>query len=351
MHFSLNINIDCYSAAVRLQEVGSDTEGGGGERSANLAGGTSVWGGAGGWHGAGARGRARWHHAGGARSRAGGARWHGAAHGAVGRLGLDDGGVRRAGRVGGERAVVSNADGLELWLSGLGDGHWWLALVSESIVQGLANGHDILVGDTEAGSGHANLLDEPADLSSVEGHVLVDLVHVGGAGVWRGGHAVLRAAEQVREVLVQVGEELAGRKSAPFTTITTVINLLLAGAHVVGGGVVHERSGTTTVEEVDGGAHAAASVGGGEHAVEVWGEVDALVLASSWSEDTGDLDADVWLGVVTNDGSVDNEGQESLLVHGGVVLEQGGGVLVADGHVLGSSARCEGHNVGDLHVD
>lgn len=350
MHFSLNINIDFYSAAERLQEVGSDTEGGSGERSANLAGGTSVWGGAGRWHGAGARGRARWHRAGRARSRA--ARWHGAAHGAVGRLGLDDGSVRRAGRVGGERAVISNADGLELWLSGLGDGHWWLALVSEGIHQSLADGLDVRLGNTEAGGGHADLLDEVADLSVVEGHVLVDLVHVGGAGVWRGGHAVLRAAEQVREVLVQVGEELAERESVKVAkTHSGRLDILLVGAHVVGGGVVHERSGTTTVEEVDGGTHAAASVGGGEHAVEVWGEVDALVLASSWSEDTGDLDADVWLGVVTNDGSVDDEGQESLLVHGGVILEQGGGVLVADGHVLGSSARCEGHNVGDLHVD
>lgn len=53
-------------------------------------------------------------------------------------------------------------------------------------------------------------------------------------------------------------------------------------------------------------------------------------------EDTGDGNANVGLGVVSNDGGVDNQGQKSVLVGSSVLLQQSGGVVVADGGAVGA---------------
>jgi len=167
----------------------------------------------------------------------------------------------------------------------------------------------------------------------------VDLVHrVVTHVLWEGTHAVLGASEQDAEVLVQVGEKgVLGRHG------------------VVGWHVHHEGSGSSAVKEVLGNSDAASVVGRVERTIEVWEEVDGSSVVGTLGQDTWNHDTDVWLGVVTNDGGVDEEGQESVLVLGGVVLEKGGGVLVADRRLgLGDSQACcreHGSDVGELHVD
>lgn len=74
------------------------------------------------------------------------------------------------------------------------------------------------------------------------------------------------------------------------------IDSLLVRLLVVGGLVVHEGSGTATVEEVDGNRLVVA-VGRLELAVEVREEVDLLAIDLTLCEDTGNLDANIGLGV------------------------------------------------------
>ena len=96
----------------------------------------------------------------------------------------------------------------------------------------------------------------------------------------------------------------------------------------VGGLVHHQRRGSAIVKEVDGGGHSI-PVGGSEGAGEVRREVDGgAVVGLVLGEDTGD-GVHVGLSVVADDDGVDEEGQEGVLVGCGVVLEEGGGVVVA----------------------
>jgi len=252
--------------------------------------------------------------------------------------GLDDIGVQAAGGVGGsDRAAGLNADGLGSGGSGGGNGRSRGASVAEGLVEGLTDDLHIGIGNTERGSSKSDVLDEPAELLGVKGHELVDLVHVGGAAVGLVGAAELRASEEDTEVTVKVGDEL-----------------VLGGA---GGGelVLEERSGTSTVEEVEGDTGATTAVGGVEGTSEVRSEVDTGVVTSAGGEDTSDGDTDVGLGVVADGDSVDDQGEESLLVGGGVVLQEGSGVVVADGHIgraLGRGAGSKGksaRNSGSLH--
>jgi len=253
--------------------------------------------------------------------------------------GLKDGLVKVAGGIDSSGAVVSNADGLGSRGSSGRDRSSRRALVAEGVVQGLANNLNIGIGNTEGSGSETNLRDEVADLLDVKTHELVDLVHVGGALVRLVGAAELRAAEQVAEVAVKVGDQF-----------------LLGGAGS-GERVVHEGSSSSTVEEVEGDTLAATAVGGVEGAGEVGGEVDASEVTSAGGEDTGDGDANVGLGVVSNGDSVDDEGQDGLLVGGGVLLEEGTSVVVADGDIartLGSSAGSKGksaRNSVGLHYD
>jgi hypothetical protein len=103
-------------------------------------------------------------------------------------------------------------------------------------------------------------------------------------------------------------------------------NLLLLRVLAVGGHVFHEGSGTSIVEEVDADTGLSTTVAGEQGSVEVGQEVDILALELTLGEDTRDgvLGGGV-LGVVTNDHSVDEESQQSVLVGGGVVFEQRSG--------------------------
>lgn len=231
--------------------------------------------------------------------------------------------------------AYSNADSLEFGLSVRRDGSWWGAAVAESLGQSHAGGLDIVVGDTERSGSEADLLDEVGDLGVVQAHVLVHLVHAGVALVWRHVlHAVVAAAEQVGEVLVQVGKETAvASQLGAFSSEMMKVNVLLSRVHAVGWHVVHQWSSTSTVQEVDRHSGVAASVGAGKTAAEVWQEVDLLAVHLTRSQDTWDLDANVWHGVVSNDGGVDEQGQERLLGRRIALLEERLGVVVTDGRI------------------
>jgi hypothetical protein len=114
-------------------------------------------------------------------------------------------------------------------------------------------------------------------------------------------------------------------------------DVLLHGAHVVSSSVVHEGGGAAAVEEVDAHAGAASRVGGCQTAIEVRGEVYGGAVVFAWGQDARDQNALVeFRGVVADDGGVDDEGEDGELVLGGVVCEEAGGVVVADGHVGGA---------------
>lgn len=144
-------------------------------------------------------------------------------------------------------------------------------------------------------------------------------------------------------------------------------NILLVGLFVVGRLVLLEGVGSAAVEEVDAGG-LVATVGRGQHAVEVGSQVDLGAVLHTLGEDTGDGDADVGRGVclrvlvqgslgslkppwkvrtVANDDGVDNQRQELGLVLGRVVLEESGGVVVADGRIRGTLGVGDGGRGGD----
>lgn len=117
---------------------------------------------------------------------------------------------------------------------------------------------------------------------------------------------------------------------------------------------IHQkRRRSAIIEEVLRHAAGAAVVGRLEAAIEVGQQVDVRAVVLARRKDTGDLDADVGLGVVADDGGVDEEREEGVLVLGRVLLEQGGGVVVADGDVggaLGGDDADEGEGgEGELH--
>ena len=134
-------------------------------------------------------------------------------------------------------------------------------------------------------------------------------------------------------------------------------HVLVAGG-VVGGHVLHEGSRTAAVKEALGDTGAAAVVGGGQAAGKVRSQVDHGAIVGTGGQNAGDGDADVGLGVVANDGGVDHQRQEGLLVGGGVVLEQCRGVVVADGLAGGTtsgggraSQSQSGSESGGLHLE
>lgn len=121
----------------------------------------------------------------------------------------------------------------------------------------------------------------------------------------------------------------------------------------VGRHVHHERDRSSIVEEVDDGARATALVGGGKATVKVGKKVDHGAVVHSLVQDAVDGDADIGLGVVADDGSVDEEGQQGVLRRGIVDLEQGGGVVVTDGLIGralsgGGASKGEGGERGTL---
>lgn len=104
-------------------------------------------------------------------------------------------------------------------------------------------------------------------------------------------------------------------------------DLLLSAVDVVGWVAHLDRVGTSTVEEVDGYTIEASGVGGCEASGEVGEQVDAFEVSLARSENTGDGNERSGVGgVVANDGGVNHQCQEGLLVLGSVVLEKCHGV-------------------------
>lgn len=101
----------------------------------------------------------------------------------------------------------------------------------------------------------------------------------------------------------------------------------MSAVDVVGWVAHFDGVGTSTVEEVDGYTIEASGVGGCEASREVGEQVDAFEVSLTRSENTGDGDERSGVGgVVANDGGVDYQCQEGLLVLGSVVLEKCHGV-------------------------
>jgi len=103
---------------------------------------------------------------------------------------------------------------------------------------------------------------------------------------------------------------------------------LVAGI-AVGSLILHQRSCSTSIEEVDGDTTLAAGVGGGELAVEVLEEVDLFSVIRARGEDAWD-GVHSASGVVADDGGVDELVEEQLLVCFGVATEECLRVLVAE---------------------
>lgn len=107
----------------------------------------------------------------------------------------------------------------------------------------------------------------------------------------------------------------------------------------VGRLVLHERCGTTAIEEVDDDAAFSTAIGRRQFSVEVLEQVHFLAIVHSWSEDPR-YGVVVGLGVVADDRRVDEEGQEEFLVLLRVFLQQGAGVVVAYGHIRRTPICC-----------
>lgn len=184
--------------------------------------------------------------------------------------------------------------------------------------------------------------------------------------------ALLAAAEEGAEELVQVGQEHAvgprvstmecrGGEMRVCACVQVGRYVLLVGVGAVGRLALFERSSSTVIEEVDRDTRAASAVARGETAVEVREEVDRRAVDGSGGEDTGDGRACLGLGVcdtldawlffieaprrlrtVANDDRVDDGRQQGLLVLGRVVHEQSDGVLVTEGRILGHDGADDG---------
>lgn len=107
------------------------------------------------------------------------------------------------------------------------------------------------------------------------------LVHGGVAGVGvKAWHALHGASEQRAKELVQMCQKE-----------------VLHGRVVIGRHVLHQGLGGTTIKEVDGHSGVASAVARGQLAGEVGEKVDVGAVEGSGSQDTGDCDADIGLGV------------------------------------------------------
>lgn len=207
------------------------------------------------------------------------------------------------------KASYSNANGLKLGLGVGRDGDRRCTLVVEGTDERVTNDGHIGVSNTERGRRQTDILNEPAELTGVQSHVLVHRVHAGVAAVLHRSVGKLRAAEQAAEVLVQVSEQE-----------------VLRALGVVGRQVLLQGSSSSTIKEVHRNAGATTLVGRVECAGEVGQQIDTSILAGARGEETRHCNADVGLRVVADDRSVHHQGQERLLVGGVVVLQESGGL-------------------------
>lgn len=72
-----------------------------------------------------------------------------------------------------------------------------------------------------------------------------------------------------------------------------MLHLLLIRSGIVSRHALHQRSGTTAIQETHGNARASAIVRRGKSTIEVRGKVDICAVVGSWGKDTSDADADV----------------------------------------------------------
>lgn len=129
--------------------------------------------------------------------------------------------------------------------------------------------------------------------------ILVDIVLRTLAIVGRVISATLhRAAKENTKVLVQVSQE--GARTISMVVMEVADNILLSRAFTVGRHVLHERSSSTTIKEVDRHADRTTSICRSQATIEVWKKVDCDTIDFSWSEDTWNRNADVWLSVYNN---------------------------------------------------
>lgn len=109
--------------------------------------------------------------------------------------------------------------------------------------------------------------------------------------------------------------------------------VLLVRGLVISRHVLLQRRSTAAVQEVLRDTHLAAIVGRGKTAVEVGKQVDrGAVVRGVGPQETGHGNI-VRLGVVTDNDSIDQHSQKRVLIRSSVLLQQCGGVVVADGHV------------------
>lgn len=76
---------------------------------------------------------------------------------------------------------------------------------SKSVQQSFSDSGDVVVGNTERGSGFSDVGDEPTDFVLVQSHELVHFVHGRSAWVGLDGGAEEGASEKSGEVGVEVG--------------------------------------------------------------------------------------------------------------------------------------------------
>lgn len=98
-----------------------------------------------------------------------------------------------------------------------------------------------------------------------------------------------------------------------------MLNILLVRAGAISGLVQHQWRGSSVVQEIDAGGDAVV-VRAHQHAVKKRNEVDGgAVEGAIGIEDSGNSVV-VGLGIIADNGGVDKEGEEGVLVGGVIVL-------------------------------
>lgn len=302
---TLSVHRELFSR-LYLQSKSSNGGGSSGNVDAVDTSGTSGVGGGGLGHGAGHGGGSRARHGARARRHAGARGHHGARHGHGGGRALgggDSGGVGAALGVLGLGAAIGDANGLGLGTGAFANLSGGRALHAKGAAEGVGNSSDVILGNAKGGGSSADLADEVGQLSLAEVHELVDLVHGGLAVVLvEAGHALLGAAEEGAEELVQVGEEevLVGRSAGGGHVLLQAVQTLSAFGFFWGSTCAQDwinlRLSTAIVKEVlaDG---LVATVGGGEGTIEVGQKVDLLAVDLTRGKDTGNGNTNVGHGV------------------------------------------------------
>src|SRR5439155_23753176 len=105
---------------------------------------------------------------------------------------------------------------------------------------------------------------------------------------------------------------------------------ILVRRSAVGGFVLLEWGGTTIIEKVYGDA-TAGTVCCGQGSIEVLEEIDGnAVLRLPLCEDSRDFDTDIGLRVIADNDGVYDQSEHGQLVFGGVLPEEGVGIVVTD---------------------